>query len=130
MGAWGEGMLANDTALDYVHGIKKDMAKAFRESEAWQASNAHDERDHAILGMAQYLLESGEDVPEDLVERVRAMALSQKRRKKLDTWRDPELREAALDRFLALLAGEGVSEEELASDNEGLLSRMARLGGS
>jgi hypothetical protein len=125
MGAWGEGMRSNDTALDYISTLNGDVIKAFRGSDAWTRDNAWDDGSLAILGMAQHLLDKGFKIPEDLVPKVKEHVNIQKRRAK--RWSDQELRVTALNRFLSYLEGKAVDAKALAADNEGLLSKMAGM---
>jgi hypothetical protein len=121
---WGEGMMANDRAQDYISIIEKAMIKAFRESDAWGNGVSEYADSWAILGMAQYLIGSGVEIPKDLVPAIKKLVNAEK---KITTeWRNPKRRVAALDRFLALLDGKEVNQRELERDNEGLIDKFGK----
>lgn len=143
MGAWGEGMVANDTALDAIgsaglsDGEPKKQAKTLKElrsgkktvkslfaGRSWIKTEPQ-----AILGLAEYLFDEGFDVT--LVRGLIGKAIkSQLSKAELDRWVDRDKRKAALLRFRDRLAGKKVPKELIDQDNEGLLSRMAGvLGG-
>lgn len=143
MGAFGEGMQCNDTALDAIgcaglscgeprkqkktladlRSGKKTVASLFVSDYGWIKRDAQ-----AVLGLAEYLLDEGFDLDpvRDIIGKAIKNQLSEKQ---LDRWVDRDLRKAALLRFKSRLDGKKVSQELLDQDNEGLISRMARTLG-
>ena len=146
MGAFGEGMQANDTALDAIGsaglscGEPKKQAKTLKQLRSgeitveslFSGKGGFKERGwikkepQAVLGLAEYLFEEGFDVSSvcGLISKATRNQLS---RAELDRWVDRDERRAALLRFKARLNGEKVPQELLERDNEGLFSRMAKV---
>lgn len=146
MGAWGEGMQANDTALDAIGSAglgrseprkREKMLSDLRNGKIsvktlFTASKAYGEcgwivkDSQAILGLAEHLFDEGLDI-----KPVRALITKALRdqllKTNLSSWRSPSGRKSALLRFKARLSGKRVSSKALELDNEGLLSRMAKL---
>lgn len=150
MGAWGEGMQANDTALDAIGSAglscgeprkqKKtlsDLRKGKIKVENLFGSRGNvreagwiKEDPQAILGLAEYLFDEGFDL-----KPVRSLIMkairNQLSKKELERWVDMDERKNALLRFKARMNGEKVPQELIDKDNEGLFSRMGRaLGGN
>jgi hypothetical protein len=135
MGAWGEGMQANDTAWDAigdagfkVHGappkkVLAELAKKPATVKKYFRSILLDA--HAVLGLAEYLLDAGVNLASIRktldVTLKKALSASE-----LSTWGDPENRKAALLRFRDRLDGKKIDEKKLAEDNEGLFSKMSK----
>jgi len=149
MGAWGEGMQANDTALDALgvaglsDGEPRKQAKTLKQlrngeitvESLFSGKGGFKERGwikkepQAVLGLAEYLFDEGFDVSpvRGLISKAIRNQLS---RAELDRWVDRDERKAALLRFKDRLNGKEVPKELLEHDNEGLFSRMASvLGG-
>lgn len=128
MGAWGEGMQANDTALDFVPDVenlpKEEAHEAFRNSKAWGFTGDYDIRQQAVLGMAEHLIDVGYGVPKDLIPKVEEQIDDQLQSSKLQCWAEPDARKNALLRFRKRMHGQEVDEKELAIDNAGLFQRM------
>jgi len=140
MGAWSEGMQANDTALDALgvaglsDGEPKKQAKTLKELRSGRKTVESlfksdrgwiKKEPQAVLGLAEYLFDEGFDVSpvRGLISKAIRNQLS---RAELDRWVDRDERKAALLRFKARLNGEKVPQELLERDNEGLFSRMAK----
>lgn len=143
MGAFGEGMQANDTALDAIgcaglscgeprkqkktlydlRNGKKTIESLFVSENGWIKRDAQ-----AVLGLAEYLLDEGFDLGT-----VRAMVMKAIKNQlsigQLDRWVEIERRKASLLRFRDRMNGKKVPQELLDEDNEGLFSRMARTLG-
>lgn len=140
MGAFGEGMQANDTALDAIgvaglsDGEPKKQAKTLKElrsgkktveglfnsGRGWIKSEPQ-----GILGLAEYLLDEGFNISavRGLVSKALKNQLS---KAELDCWVDRDERKAALLRFKDRMNGKEVPKELLERDNEGLFSRMVK----
>lgn len=149
MGAWGVGMRANDTALDYIgkyqdysgpkikpnklaHAIvagKKPILKEL-ESISRKEKGFTSDADMGILGVAEFFLELGADL-KPAKKFVLAAIKRELSNARLESWGEEsgggDEREMALLRFKDRLEGKPVDKKELALDNEGLLSKMARM---
>lgn len=132
MGSWGEGMQANDTALDFVASLEgkskkkalaefrkeiKHVDKVYPVKKDWYGGNHQ-----AILGMADYLLDMEFGIPKDLLPKIESCIDNALTR--LESWRNPSIRKDALLRFQKKLHGEKVDKLDLELDNMGLMSRI------
>jgi hypothetical protein len=147
MGAWGEGMQANDTALDAIgdSGLNdlgddiKVTEKSKRKLERVKKNPKLvrklfqkkwiKETTEAVLGLAEFLLDNDAGLTgvRRLVKGAIAKELDEKR---LECWRDGGARKRALLRFRDRVDGKDVDMKAVEMDNEGLMSRMTRtLGG-
>lgn len=142
MGAWSEGMQANDTALDALgvaglsDGEPKKQAKTLKDLRSgkktveslFKGDRWIKKEPQAVLGLAEYLLDESFDISavRGLVSKALKNQLS---RAELDCWVDRDERKAALLRFKDRLNGKEVPKELLERDNEGLFSKMARTLG-
>lgn len=127
MGAWGEGMQANDTALDYIGGYNNP--KTLRELKQGKLSTKkmlNDVEKHsggdswAVLGVADWLLDHGYKV-------TTSKALLEghlKIQRDVTSWRDGKARTAALERFRKRMNGGKISDDDVALDNLGLFDRI------
>lgn len=157
MGAWGVGMKANDTALDYIgkyrdydkkglpinaKGIaivkgKTSLLKVLQKvlgygthAKKQLAPDAY--RDMAVLGLAEFFLDNGANLKESL-PLILATIGRQSEDEELKTWGqragDGGDREQALQRFRDRVTGKAVDPKAVAKDNEGLFSKMGRILG-
>lgn len=149
MGAWGVGMQANDTALDFIAKYQDFEAKkglpinragkdvvegktSFLNALKRVAGKEEDpgHRNMAVLGVAEYLFNHGAVMDDAVKSFVRAAISQQLSDKELGTWGeragDGGQREQALKRFRDQIDGKGVDPKALAQGNEGLLSKMNR----
>lgn len=138
MGAWGEGMQASDTAWDAIGGCgfdvngsvpKKTLAALKKKPDSIKKYfKGWEDEPMGVLGIAEYLLDSGVDLSpvKNIVEKALKEELSNER---LDCWVERDARKDALHRFRDRLHGKKVDMNKVAGDNEGLLSRMARMMG-
>ena len=143
MGACGEGMQSNDTALDAIGSAclscgeprqqkktlsdlrkgKKSIESLFVSERGWIKR-----RPQAVLGLAEYLLDEGFDLGPVRALIVKALGTELCRRR-LECWCEPQARKDALLRFKDRLNGKEVPKKLIEQDNEGLLSRMGRMLG-
>lgn len=128
MGHWGPGMQANDTAFDAI-GLAQDMRKdnpAVSPADIFEWLRKRGFDVDGYLGVADWMLDNSEDLTtcQDLLhEAVRVELLPNK----LESWRDPEEREAALRRFESRLAGDKIDEAAQKDGNRGLRDRLYEL---
>lgn len=128
MGAWGEGLQANDTALDFIN--EKELATVANSGKLPEyvrhvQEMSGDEWEWAVLGIGEWLLEtrfSLESIKPTL-ERAIDNELS-----RVDDWQNPQSRKRVLELFRDRLNGRPVPQEEIDASNEGLLARMLREG--
>lgn len=148
MGAFGEGMQSNDTALDAIGSAglscgeprkqKKtlsDLRKGkitveslFSGKGGFKERGWIKEEPMAILGLAEYLFDEGFDLS-PMIGLIRKALRTELSKKRLECWVDGEERKAALLRFKAQLSGEKVPQELLDQDHEGLFSKMGKILG-
>jgi hypothetical protein len=121
MGAWGEGMQANDTAQDAIFACEEDLVKGLTECiDSWLAN----ERTWAILGVASEIVEKKLKMPALVKKKVIKAIKKELTKDFLDCWREPKARKAALNRFHKQLLGQRVSKKLLERDNQGLMSKI------
>lgn len=139
MGAWSEGMQANDTAWDAiggagfdVHGVppkkvkqelEKHPEKVVRYFKGWILKDPH-----AVLGLAEYFMDANIDV-KPVTKLVRQHIKRELRKDNLSAWRSPERRKRALLLLRDRLDGKKVDMKAVDATNEGLLSKMTRVLG-
>jgi hypothetical protein len=148
MGAWGEGMQSNDTALDAIGSAglscgeprkqkktladlragKKTVKSLFSGGVVYGERNWIRKEPQAILGLVEYLLEEGFDL-KPVGALVRKALRNQLSKTELGCWQDSNARKAALMRFKDRLNGKKVPQELIDQDNEGLFSKMAKTLG-
>ena len=132
MGAWGEGMQANDTAWDAigdagfdvnghvpkktVQELNRDPKKVAKYFKGWKGEP------WGILGLAEYLLDSGVDLSD--VRKTVKEAIDEELGESASHWRDPEVRKQTLRLFRDRLAGKAVDMKEVENSNRGLLERV------
>lgn len=136
MGVWGEGMQANDSAWDAIGAAGFDVNKK-APTRTLKALRAKPEAIRKyfrklgdplkILGLAEYFLDSGADLG-PVLKLVLDTIKAELSPKALGCWCDLESRKGALRRFRDRLRGKAVDHKKVAADNEGLLSKMSRLG--
>lgn len=131
MGAWGEGMQANDTAWDAIGDAgfnvndqvpKKTAEKLNRKpAEVAKYFEAWEDEPWAILGLAEYFLDGGVDISavRDMVKTTIQQEIDI-----AEDWKDSELRVKALETFRDRLDGKEVDMKEVEHQNRGLLERM------
>lgn len=131
MGHWSHGMQANDTATAAIDWIKEVRAGKVRDVDPdWspgQLFAAMEIRQPAcynamgILGVADWMLDNGEDLPsfecDDLLAEAFQAELMPLR---LAHWGDSDRRKAALVRFGDRLSGAEIDEAAQAEDNKSL----------
>jgi len=129
MGAWGEGMQANDTALDAVSVVSRKLRHSFRNAKEVAAAlkfkeGSHEARDQALLGAAEWLLEHSANLShaKQAIEAAIGREMSKKR---IECWTNPDGRKDALLRFRAALRGEEKDPAARKDDNMGLFERLA-----
>lgn len=121
MGAWGVGMQANDTALDAIGINEKKPAKVLEEG----IDQFIKEEDYlGILGLADHALDLEQIISDKTKKKILVAVKHELGRERLGRWMDSDKRKEALDRFVKRLNGEKVSQKDLDSDNEGLLSKI------
>lgn len=137
MGAWGEGMQANDTALDAIDRAGLSSAEPKRREKTLAALRGGKKKvedlfkgwvkdsHEGVLGLAEFLFDEGIDI-KPVMSLVKKALRNQLGKRELSRWRDSEERQAALARFKDRLEGKEVDQELLEADNEGLLSKMAK----
>ncbi len=108
MGAWGEGMLANDSALDAIAEFKRNPNTDFIDTD----------NEHGVLGVAEYMIDQGIPIPEKFRVEVEAAIVDELNHTR--RWVSPNLRRDALNDFQRKFRGEKV-DTSLA--NRGLLDR-------
>lgn len=112
MGAWGEGMLANDSALDAIAEFKRNPNTDFVDT---------DDR-YGVLGVAEYMIDQGIPVPEKFRVEVEAAIVDELHNTL--RWVSPLFRQDALNAFQRKFRGEKV---DTSHANRGLLDRAAEL---
>ena len=151
MGAWGEGMQANDTALDYIGKFqdfdKKSpglpLNKAGRAVVNGLASlyqtlrriggtgSLTDSKGMAVLGIAEFFLDNGAKLDDETKLYVQKAITDQLLPGELKTWGgypgDCYPRERALLLFRDRVNGKVVDAKEVAKGNEGLLSKISPM---
>jgi len=112
MGSWGEGMQANDSALDAIAAFKQNLNTDFVDTDDVDG----------VLGVAEYMIDQGIPIPEKFRVEVEAAIV----RELNDThrWVSPIFRQDALNDFQRKFRGEKV-DTSLA--NRGLLDRAEEL---
>lgn len=146
MGAWSEGMQANDTALDWICNYQKydakegiPLNKKARDIVAGKRpllpdlmaiKQRKDGSDwaQAVLGVAEFFLDHGVDLKPCRAFILKAIK-NQLSEDELGCWGSIPRRRNALLRFKARLMGKKVSKRAVAQDNEGLLSKLAKVAG-
>jgi hypothetical protein len=114
MGAWGEGMQANDSALDWIYTVdegKWSFSKAFQKIVEQQDTAG-------ALGVAEWLLDANKDldIELDVVSKagtkyptVKSVVLAALEHEllpeELECWRDPAIRKEALLNFKNRIEG-------------------------
>ncbi len=137
MGAWGEGMQAGDTAWDAIGGagfdvngrVPKYKLKKFEKDPKLVAGHFKGwvlKEPMAILGLAEYFVDSGVDIKpvKTLVKKAIRYELTKGR---LGCWRDSDARKAALERFRDRVDGKQVDMQAVEADNEGLMSKIGKF---
>lgn len=131
MGAWGEGMQANDTAMDYIAEFDdpkriKNLIKGGKKAVAahLKAIEKHSQSDSwAVLGVADYLIDRGFDISSSM-RLLKKHLRRQRSERMLGCWTNPAARKGALDRFEARANGKEVDETDVEIDNMGLFARI------
>lgn len=140
MGAWGEGMQANDSALDAVDNFRRfdEKKEKFVPNKRGQLivdgkipliNEIQNIRDRAaydwaqkVLGVAEFFFDLGVDL-----KRSRALVMKaanqQLGKMELKTWGSPKMRRNAILRFVRRMNGQKVSQKAVALDNAPLFSR-------
>lgn len=123
MGAWGVGMQANDAALDAIGINEKKPAKVLEEG----IDQLIKEEDYlGILGLADRALDLKQAISDKTKKKIMVAAKHELQESRLERWMESDDRKDALERFVKRLNGEKVSAEDLAKDNEGLLSKIVK----
>jgi len=112
MGSWGEGMQANDSALDAIAAFKQNLNTDFVDTDDVDG----------VLGVAEYMIDKGIPIPEKFRVEVEAAIV----RELDDThrWVSPIFRQDALNDFQRKFRGEKV---DTSHANRGLLDRAEEL---
>lgn len=141
MGAWGEGMQANDTALDAIGDLedrisgkkweeRRDEAILPQAAQDWVAKNGLDAAfalgygNAGKLGIADFLLDKGVSIPIEKIDPIIQDELSEDQ---LDCWTSSSTRREALELFRLKVLGEAddLAQELLSHHNRGLFTRIA-----
>lgn len=139
MGAWGEGMMANDTALNYQPSFNEEvvplLVQAKHEEGIKKALDIAMEYDgdgnygyHSCLAALQLLLDLHIDPKlisaDERVEKVFEVELGEH----LETWCDQAARKSALEILQKQLQGEKLTaadEQSIGEANRGLFARLS-----
>ena len=142
MGAWGEGMQANDTALDAIGDLedkvsnrdwesRMDDAVTDGEVQAWIEKNSVEDAlrigygNMGRLGVADFLLDHNVQVPIELIDPAIQEELHEEA---LGCWRDSDIRREALELFRLKVIGEvdpdSPMQELMEHHNRGLFTRI------
>lgn len=137
MGAWGEGMQANDTALDYIAEFTnadgklttafKKAIKSGKKTIDGELKSIDKHSDHdgwAVLGIADFFLDHGFKVSGSMTL-LKKHLRAQRSEDTLGCWQDSAARKAALDRFEARASGKKVDAVDVEIDNLGLFARIS-----
>ncbi len=125
MGAWGEGMQANDTALDAIFACEDDLVEGLTECiDSWLANERW-----AILGVASEIVEKKLKMPALVKKKVIKAIKKELTKDFLDCWTEPKARKAALNRFHKQLLGKKVNKKLLDKDNMGLIQKIMSTEG-
>jgi len=142
MGAWSEGMQANDTALDAIDHYRNCRLQINKKGkdilfgkkplldvlQLAQCRNTWDPN-LSVLGLAEFFFDRKTLVDVKcrkfiLLAIERELSLT-----RLNTWVSPKERKGALLRFKNRLLGKKVDLKKVSQDNEGLLSKICRCRG-
>ena len=137
MGCWAVGMRASDDALDAVYTFEqlekreRRKRKTSRRSAGelfvvWLGGDGKSPSAVKVLAVGEFLLERGINLEHVRVSLDSALKRELSRRR-LDCWRDPLERKAALLRFRDRLDGKPVDQSLIDVDNEGLMSKIGRF---
>ena len=126
MGAWGTGMQANDTALDYIGDVYGEEKPRLKDLKALVITFNKCDNDKGILGIAECLL----DYKPELLTKTMIKKVDKAIDRELDnnTFLDSEDRKGALLRFRDRLNGKKVDKKDLIIDNLCMFDRMAVHG--
>lgn len=135
MGAWGEGMQANDTALDYIGKYQNFEAKEGIPLNEFGREVVDGKRpilgelkeieeDQGILGVAEFFLDKGVDLKPARTLILKAIR-NQLSKDEIGSWRSMGARRDALQRFKSRVMGKKVDPEKVSADNKGLFEKMA-----
>ena len=146
MGAWGEGMQANDHAMDWIAKYQNFDAKGddiplnrlgkeviggkrliLKELQGIKKSHQHGYSwAQAVLGVAEFFLDLRVDLKPARGILMQAIK-NQLSKGEIETWCDMKARRDAIKRFKERIDGKVVDPKLIAKDNEGLFSRMGRV---
>lgn len=125
MGTWGVGMQSNDTALDVIGDGRKPLENLQENIDEWMKDDKYGNGRKSILGLAEFCLDKRKKLTPDLIKKIKVVL--KRAKAQAEDWSESEDRLAALQRFEDRLNGKKVSKEDLAKDNEGLLSKICSV---
>jgi len=146
MGAWGEGMQANDNALDWIFMSSLENSKTDKDVNAAirmavnpvaTAMNGAGDADMSelifygyidgLLGCAEWALDHGFALDDDVKYAVTKAVKGELSKSRLQTWSDPDKREDALKRFLERVQTGKFDQDKQKEDNKPLLQKADEL---
>jgi hypothetical protein len=134
MGAWGEGLQANDSALDATSDLRynhddaelpertptqREVTAQFRKVKTWDCNES-------ILGLAEWALDNGFNITKAAQEMVHTALKHELKKDQLERYRDPAARKCVLVEFRKRLAGKSYDEKLVEAANAWLFARMGR----
>lgn len=131
MGAWGEGLMANDGALDAIGNVKasnRDLIGEFKADPEKLREHFRTELHgdaEGSLGLAEYLLNFKVKFSPQVKSFLEALVESELDEERLICWASPEDREIALTLFIKRVRGEMVDMNKVEQSNAGLFERMS-----
>jgi hypothetical protein len=129
MGTWGAGMQANDTALDAISDANENgnpvKYLADHIDEWLNNEDEYGNGQKSIMGIADYCLDRREKLSDDLITKVK-IAIEQCKLT-ADSFVHVQERLDAIQRFEDRLNGKKVKKNDIAKDNEGLLSKINNI---
>jgi hypothetical protein len=129
MGAWGEGMQANDSAMDAIGEHEGDLVKGL--TKIIDECLKGDKNDTLyILGLASAIVDENLEMPKAVKNKVTKAIKRELTRDRLSSWMKPSVRKAALNRFHKQLLGKKVSKKLLDRDNMGLMQKIFSTEGN
>jgi len=90
MGAWGNGPLDNDSALDAIFEHENNLPRGLR--KLLKRKNDEDYQQQEVLGVAAQILKIGFDIPSDCRQGVLNVLYNQMGREALASWNEPRKR--------------------------------------
>ncbi len=135
MGAWGSGLQANDSALDFTGAYKRELKASVKAGKltvkAFQRfTNASAEGDNAgILAGAEWLLDEGMPLKgiESVTGNILAAIDEELGDDQLNGWSEPQERADVLNNFKLRMNGKKYDKELAEASNAGLMSKLGKV---